>query len=386
MQARTTELLARATQMALLVAACAGLGCRTEAGKTTTPVEPVEPQAAATGMPPPLASAPPSASAPEPPTPPASARASEPQSTSVAPPAVFGETDEARRRTLASSTITEVVLARGGRSVSFKLTLQDGSQGLYKPEQSFAANWYSELASYALDRLLGLGRVPPAIGRRLPWATLEPRARQSKHADEVVVQRDGSVRGALSWWVSGDLVPLSPPDGWETWLRNEPPIGPSPYRRREDYQRAKKVAHEATFPERVPPPDVPDRIAELSDLILFDFLTANHDRWGGEFTNVRTLGKKGPLLAIDNANGFPRAGGTDAHALAKLEWLQRFRGRTVRALEHLELSAFEAALGQDPLAPLLNQTQLEHFERRRQRALAHIRDMQTRFGASALPW
>ena len=299
---------------------------------------------------------------------------------------MLGEKEEPRRRSLRTSAISEVELARGGRSVSFKVTLEDGSQALFKPEQSFAANWYSELASYELDRLLGLGRVPPAIGRRLPWTTLQQSAKHSKHADEVVIQKDGSVRGALIWWISEDLVPLSPPDGWEMWLRNEPARGPSPYQRRKDYRRAQRSSHRAASPRDVAQPAFADRAAELSDLILFDFLTGNHDRWGGEFTNVRTLGEGGPLVAIDNANGFPKVESADAHSLAKLEWVQRFRERTVQAMERLELSAFKAALGRDPLAPLLNEAQFGHLEERRQRALAHIRQMQTKFGKEALPW
>ena len=50
--------------------------------------------------------------------------------------------------------------------------------------------------------------------------------------------------------------------------------------------------------------DRADRGAELSDLVLFDYLIHNIDRWGGGFTNVRTRGEGGPLVFLDNAGGF----------------------------------------------------------------------------------
>jgi hypothetical protein len=130
-----------------------------------------------------------------------------------------------------------------------------------------------------------------------------------------------------------------------------------------------------------------ERPAELSDLIVFDYVTANHDRWGGDFTNVRSLGENGPLIAIDNANGFPpgpeRA---DAHAEAKLRAVQRFRKRTLRAVERFQLADFEAAMAADPLAPLLSQEQLVALEQRRQRAVAHMLEMHRKFAGRAFPW
>jgi hypothetical protein len=48
---------------------------------------------------------------------------------------------------------------KGGRSLSFKVELSSGRRAYFKPEQSFAADWFSEVASYHLDRALGLGRL-----------------------------------------------------------------------------------------------------------------------------------------------------------------------------------------------------------------------------------
>jgi hypothetical protein len=307
------------------------------------------------------------------------------------PPPVLGGNDQEQIRAIGTLPIQRVSLARGGRSVAFKVTFEDGSQALYKPEQSFAANWYSELASYHLDRALGLGRVPPAVGRALEWSRLAAAASKSPHADEVVLRADGSVRGAMMYWLTEDLVPLSPPPGWEAWLRVTPLNGVSPFQRQEEYQRALRQFEagklQARPTEPVPPPERADRPAELSDLIVFDYLIGNHDRWGGGFTNVRTLGKAGPLIAIDNASAFPRASAPpNKQSQAKLLAVQRFRTRTVQALERLTLDQLESALTRDPLAPLLSKEQLAELWRRRARVLAHVRENQKEFGDKALAW
>jgi hypothetical protein len=135
-----------------------------------------------------------------------------------------------------------------------------------------------------------------------------------------------------------------------------------------------------------PPPRRPDRAAELSDTILFDYLTGNHDRWGGNFTNVRTLGRDGPLVLIDNANGFAPRPFTSAHDEAKLHYVQRFRRRTVTAIEGLNIRRFQTALNADPLAPLLTANQLQALEKRRARLLSHVKRMQQEFGERAFPW
>src|SRR5689334_17742058 len=108
---------------------------------------------------------------------------------------VFDAHDDAVRRDLATLPIEHVELGSGGRALGFEIELSNGSKGYFKPEQSFAAHWYAELAAYYVDRALGLGRVPPAIGRKIPWSWLEHAAGRSPHAGEIVVQRDGTVRG-----------------------------------------------------------------------------------------------------------------------------------------------------------------------------------------------
>lgn len=304
---------------------------------------------------------------------------------------VFDAEVDAVRASLRSASVAKVALVAGGRSVAFKIELEDGTVGIFKPEQSFAANWYSELASYYLDRLLGLGRVPPAIGRRFAWERLQAVVEGDEHADEVVVRGDGTVRGSFSWWVPEALLPVSLPDDWENWLRVEEPLSVSPFQRPSDYLRERMArqaapgAHGGEHGFSRPEPKHPERPAELADVVLFDFLTGNHDRWGGGGTNVRVRGKGGPIVFIDNANGFPVTK-VGRHSKAKLQALQRFRRGTLEAIERLSFEEFERALASDPLAPLLTSLHLEHFRARHRQALDHVEHMKDRYGEAAVPW
>jgi hypothetical protein len=146
---------------------------------------------------------------------------------------------------------------------------------------------------------------------------------------------------------------------------------------------------EATDPSRpvAKAPDNPERPAELSDLILFDYLTQNVDRWGGDFTNVRTRGPGGPLIYLDNGAGFWLGEQRLGLMEARLEALQRFRRSTIDAVRALDLDALAKQMRGDPLAPVLNAKQLDGLRRRRQAVVDHVDALIARFGeAAVLPW
>lgn len=301
----------------------------------------------------------------------------------------FEAAEDAVRASLAVAPVEDVELGKGGRSVSFRVTLADGTIGYFKPEQTFAAHWYAELAAYYIDRALGLRRVPPVIGRRIPWSKLKAHAEQSGHADEVVVQPDGTVRGAFVWWVPERLVPIDPPRGWEAWLSIDPPPAVSPFQRAGRWRRARARAEAEgapSLPGRVPPPARAELAAELADLVLFDFLIDNADRWGGNFTNVRTRGADGPLVFLDNAGGFHRGREPDARALAQLHTVQRMRKSTIEALRSLRIEELREAMAEDPLAPVLDDVHFRQLRERRQLILRHADEMSDRFGDRATPW
>lgn len=301
-------------------------------------------------------------------------------------PRFVGEPDAPRIESLRTGTIDVVEKGRGGRSLAFKIRLDDGTEGYFKPKQRFsAAHWYSEVAAYYLDRELGFGRVPPTTGRVFHWRDLRKAAGNDQRIEELERESDGTLVGAFIWWIPDRLERLKLGRRWERWVRVQKSLPITPYQRPIDYRadlNGRPGTREATDPSRPvagAPPD-PRRPAELSDLIVFDYLTQNVDRWGGNFTNVRTRGKGGPLIYLDNGAGFWLGDQRLGLMEARLKALQRFRRTSVEAIRQLDVDAFAARLAEDPVAPVLNEKQLEGLRSRKAAVLAHVDRLVARFG------
>ena len=308
-------------------------------------------------------------------------------------PRFLGESDAPRVQSLRAESIDSVRKGKGGRSLAFQITLSDGTRGYFKPQQSFsAAHWYSEVAAYYLDRELGLGRVPPTTGRVFAWSELKNAAGNDDRVAELTIDEDGTIRGAFIWWIPEPLKRLRMGRTWERWVRVQKTLPITPYQRPVDYRsdlRQRPGVREATDPSRplAKEPDQEGRPGELSDLIVFDYLTQNVDRWGGDFTNVRTRGEGGALIYLDNGAGFWLGEQRLGLMESRLKALQRFRRTTVEAVRNLDVDAFAKRLRSDPLAPVLNEKQLDGLRQRRQAVLDHVDAMVARFGeAAVLPW
>ena len=294
----------------------------------------------------------------------------------------FQHADAPIRTALANGAIANVQRGGGGRSLSFRITLEDGTAGYFKPEQSFSGmKWYAEVASYHLDRELGLGRVAPVVSRRIAWSELEEAAEGDARVSEIAVDDEGFVRGAFIWWVPSRPTVLPLESGWEGWLRIDELVPRvTPYQPADDYRRGVEIAP----PEELPEPDLPARPAELSDLIVFDYLIHNGDRWGTSNVNVRTLGPGGPLMFLDNAAGFamrrPRVGQMDA----RLEHVQRFRRSTIDAIRAFDVERYRKRLGEEALGPILDDVLVRHLMARRAHLLAHVDALVAQHGAEAV--
>lgn len=301
-------------------------------------------------------------------------------------PAFFDDADAPHLASLADSAIRRVRVGHGGRSLAFRIELEDGTKGYFKPEQSFSgAHWYSEIAAYHLDRILGLGRTPAVSGREIEWSRLE-RAAQGYRGESSAVIDEGFVRGAFIHWIDGRLRTWHLGQDWEHFVRVRGGLDITPFQRPADYRaringRAERAETELGSFADAPETLTAEEIAELSDLILFDYLISNVDRWGGEYTNVRRV--NGRLIYLDNGAGFwvnPRQGLMES----RIEVLQRFRRSTYRALGEFRLEDYEARLANDPLAPVLPPHQLEGLALRVDRAIAHIDEMVERFGEESV--
>ena len=259
------------------------------------------------------------------------------------PPGFLGKPERAVLDELRNGQVASVTKGSGGRTSAFKIIFDSGAQAYFKPEQ----NWYADVAAYYLDRALGLGRMPPTVARSLSLG-----------------ESRSQVRGALIQALDDKPVPAVTPPGWENWIRVE----------------RKPHAQPAT-----PQPSRADLPAELSDMIVFDFLTLNSARFGRNNANVLTLGAGGPLILLDNGDAFskgPARRGADAHLLL----LAKFRRRTIDAVRALDVQALGQTMAADPLGPFLDTSMLRGLETRRKAVLEHVAKQERRYGDTVYAW
>lgn len=327
------------------------------------------------------------------------ARAAERDALELEPENFFGVPDAPVLSAMREGTIAKIEKGGGGRSLGFRVTFKGGQRAYFKPEQTFsAANWFSEVAAYHLDRTLGIGRVPPVVSRKLPWEPFAKVAAQDRRLHEIVV-REEHVRGALVAWVDGPLTRMEQEERWEPWLRltRLRTTAVSPFQRPSQWKRQmnamKRMGREwrskderARIRKLRPEPLRADRPGELSDLIVFDYLTRNLDRWGGRNGNILIRGAEGPLVFLDNGAGFAPGDPRPELLEARLEMIERFRRQTIMAVRALDLTEYEARLASEPLAPILTRTQLEGLAARREALLARVASLEAVHGQAIWIW
>jgi hypothetical protein len=252
---------------------------------------------------------------------------------------------------LASAPISAIKRNSGGTSLTLRVRFDDGERAVWKPEQKKGAGSFrSEIAAWHLDRLLGFGRTAVVVGRSIGKSHL---LAQLDHADTdpdfmtrletELVEHDGRVAGAMIAWHPGVLTGAEPPKDWM-----DPDAGVT----------------EA-------------RLYEWSDMVVFDFLIDNTDRWSGG--NILSLGKGGPLIFLDNAAGFsPGRAARNEMLGSRLAPVCQFRKHTLDALTELAEkktlgSALLASLAKDPLAPVLSERHASAIDTRLAHLVDHVR-------------
>ena len=213
----------------------------------------------------------------------------------------------------------------------------------------------AEVAAYRLARCLDLPTVPPAVLRRVPKRALErsldvsSQSRWPSIEPRLVVDREGRVEGAAIFWVDGMREVFVTPAA------------------RAEALRALTLAGA---------PSAQPLAAGLSDLLVFDALIGNWDRWSGG--NLSSDREQTRLYVRDNDAGFaPKLGiGLEQKVLEPLRRCQRFSRGLVQRLQALTPESFQRELGRDPVFAQRT-VQLEPaavsgmFERRGQ-VLAHV--------------
>ncbi len=249
----------------------------------------------------------------------------------------------------------------GGRSVGhtsvvFKLKLEGGLEAAYKPRSHRGDHRYrGEIAAYRLARRLGLENVPAAIPRTFAFSALAAALGGTDSdagallAAEAVPDAHGLVTGALIPWIPKlELLPLeSEPwvTRWRGWLATDGGV----------------AGEDTTL------------AADVSTMIVFDYLTGNWDRWSGGQVGIDRLYNR--LLFLDNDGAFydPPPPAPLAAQLARLSKVSRFSRAFVKAMRDLDDDALRQAMGEEsPGAPLLSARMLSGVAGRRRTALGII--------------
>jgi hypothetical protein len=241
----------------------------------------------------------------------------------------------------------------GHTSVVFKVELSSGAKAAWKPNaRKVKERWRGEVAAYRLAQALGLDNVPPACARTLDAETaraaLAGRADATRLFDEQAVVEGGKVRGVIIPWI----------DGLRFW-----PLEKEPLR---SEVRGWLASSEIPVDER-------ELARQASDLVAFDFVTGNWDRYSGENVGLDAAGAR--VLFIDNDAAFMARPPPDqlAQNRARLEATMRFSRGLVDAARLLDRERLAAAIGdEEPGRPLLPGEVLTSVAERLAELVGHV--------------
>jgi hypothetical protein len=240
----------------------------------------------------------------------------------------LGMSDELLLDRVRTQPIARFKLNHGGSSLSFRVDFADGSRAAWKPMQT---NMQSvprkEVAAYRLNRLLGLHAVPPAAPRAVTREELfehlhpESLVALPRIKAETVFGPDGRTIGTASYW-----IPIIKDSGFDT------PDG------------RKQTQAWLTIGQPIPP-DRLSMAAQVSTLIVFDFLTSNPDRYSGGNMKMSEDGKV--LYYMDNTMSFYVDGSGNERNREVLFKTQRFSRALYEALGKVTMANMQRALAEE---------------------------------------
>jgi hypothetical protein len=293
----------------------------------------------------------------------------------VTPPNnVFGAHDDVLLAPLGAARVTRIKPNQGGTSLSLRIDFANGARASFKPEQTWPqSDPRREVAAYRMDRLLGIGHVPPAkpikftVAELLAAADPQLRTYTTKRITEEAIARGGVLRGMVSWWI---------PEIRDLWVNGLEGNDPAAFKELISYLR---------FGVEVPAKYKAVR-DQLATCILFDVVINNADRFSG--SNTKVSPDLRTLYFMDNTLSFLPAEAGHKMNLRAFHGIQIFPRGLVKRLRELTLDQVKAALtlADDPvgLGPLLTDEEIAAIISRKDNALTHIDGLITQFGEDAV--
>ncbi len=283
------------------------------------------------------------------------ARAQNPQPTSSR--SYRGRSEDEWLTLMATRPAQRMISRHSSTAIVYCLDHGDGILSAFKAERPHQETWWRhEIVSYRLAKLLGIdGRVPPVVGRRVP-ATIFGRYTASDH---LVVQSDRQIRGSAAVWVPT--------------LRGEQLH--TPERRRE---WTSWMVPGATIPAASR-----ERARQISEVLVFDWLMANYDRWN--CCNI-PVDEHSQIVVRDND------GGWSPPVMARInapDAVRRLPRRVWERIRTVDGAALRAEVERDPMRAenLIGRVECDAYDRRRARLVTHVESLIRRYGEDAvLAW
>jgi hypothetical protein len=240
----------------------------------------------------------------------------------------LGMSDELLLDRVRTQPIARFKLNHGGSSLSFRVEFADGSRAAWKPMQTNTQSIpRKEVAAYRLNRLLGLHAVPPAA----PRAVTREELLGHLHAEslqylprikaETVFGPDGRTIGTASYW-----IPVIKDSGFDT------------------LEGRKQTQAWLTIGQPIPPERL-SMAAQVSTLVVFDFLTSNPDRYSGGNMKMSEDGKQ--LYFMDNTMSFYVDSNGNERNREVLFRTQRFSRALYEALGKITVPNLQRALAEE---------------------------------------
>jgi hypothetical protein len=275
---------------------------------------------------------------------------------------------------LGAAAVTRIKPNHGGTSLSFRIDFANGSRASFKPEQVWPqSDPRREIAAYRMDRLLGIGRVPPSKPIKFTVAELiaaaDPPLRTyvTKRLADEALPKNGELRGMVYWWI---------PEIRDARLNGIEMHEPEAMQQLVAYLQigADIPAKQRAF------------IEQLATRILFDVVIDNSDRWSG--SNTKISPDLSTLYFMDNSLSFSKFTHGHESNLRPLMRMQVFPRELVKRLRALTLDQIKKALALTDdtvgLGPLLTDEEMRAILARRDNVLAQIDRLIAEHGEGAV--